>query len=121
MVMIVDKATLDFIKKCIAENNLHAFYTWSGWLNLRMAVLEEDKNECQKCKARGGYTRATMVHHVKHVKKYPELALSKYYIDENGDEKRQLISLCDLCHDEEHPERLRGRMKKKKLLTQERW
>jgi 5-methylcytosine-specific restriction protein A len=114
------KEILDFIKKCIEDNNLHAFYTWSGWLSCRTKILEGDKNECQKCKSKGVYTRATMVHHVKRIRKFPDLALSKYYVDEDGKKKRQLISLCDQCHDEEHPERLRGRMKKKPL-TAERW
>ena len=117
----MNKDILAFIKKCIEENNLHAFYTWSGWLNLRAEVLEENKNECQKCKARGKYSRATMVHHVKHVRQFPELALSKYYIDDTGEKKKQLVPLCDSCHDDEHPERLKGRVKKKKPLTIERW
>ena len=93
----------------------------SQWLRERNDVLVGDKHECQKCKAKGKYTRAVLVHHVKHVRSFPELALEKFYIDEDGTRRRQLISLCDQCHDEEHPERLKGRIRKKKTLTQERW
>lgn len=109
-----------FVRQCIADNNVHAFYTCWEWLRVRAEVLLADKYECQKCKARGKYKRATMVHHVKHLRDFPELALSKSYIDENGVEQRQLISLCNQCHEEEHPERKHS-AEKIEPLTPERW
>jgi 5-methylcytosine-specific restriction protein A len=68
--------------------------------------------ECQKCKRRGKVSKATCVHHKKHLKDYPELAL----VDSN------LISLCYACHNEEHPEKLASvETEKRKQITPERW
>jgi 5-methylcytosine-specific restriction endonuclease McrA len=109
-----------WIRSLIEADNVHAFYTSGEWLHLKDDVLEEYKHECQDCKDRGKYTKATIVHHVKHLRKYPELALSKTYIDENGKEKLQLKPVCKDCHEYvEHPERLQWN--KKKPLTEERW
>ncbi|KJF26066.1 HNH endonuclease [Clostridium aceticum] len=105
------------MQNLINTNNLHAFYTSSYWLNLREEILKDHKYECQKCKERGFYKKATHVHHVQYVKKHPRLALSKTYIFQ-GKEYKNLIPLCHNCHEEEHDHRQR---KKKKLLTEERW
>ena len=79
-----------------------------------------DKYECQHCKAKGKYTRATICHHVNYLKLHPELALEKYYVDDDGNVKRQLISTCKNCHETVcHPERLRWNIPEP--LTQERW
>ena len=56
-----------FVKKCIREN-IHRFYTWGKWKALREQVLKLDKYECQLCKKRGKYTKATTVHHVNYVR-----------------------------------------------------
>lgn len=109
-----------WVQQLIDENRLHEFYTSSLWLNTRDEVLREYKYECQDCKAKGKYSKATIVHHVKHLRKYPRLALSKTYISENGKKQIQLKPVCKDCHEYvEHPERLRR--KKKKPLTEERW
>ena len=106
------------IKTLIKEDNLHAFYISTAWLKLRAEVLAEDKYECQMCKARGYYTRANHVHHVNYVKIHPELALSKHYNDDDGNIKRNLISLCHNCHEEIHGHRQK---EKPEPLTKERW
>lgn len=94
------------------------FYQSKEWRRLRRDVLSADKFECQFCKAKGKYTRATHVHHVKHLDDFPELALEKYYPD-NGVQKRNLMSVCKDCHETVcHPERLRHT---KKPLNDERW
>jgi 5-methylcytosine-specific restriction protein A len=111
---------LEFLLQCITDDNLHAFYTCWEWICLRIDVLKDDKNECQYCKKRGLYKRATTVHHIKRIKQFPELALSKFYIDEQGNKQRQLISLCSKCHELEHPER-RFKAADKIFLTEERW
>ena len=68
--------------------------------------------ECQKCKNKGKYHKAETVHHIKHLKDFPELAL----VDSN------LISLCNACHNEEHPDKLASvEVEKRKLITPERW
>ena len=96
------------------------FYDTPEWRRKRREILKRDKGECQVHKAKGEYRRATHVHHVKHLDKYPELALEDYYIDEHGEKQRQLISVCKDCHETVcHPERLRWN--KKEALTEERW
>lgn len=108
----------NWIKSLISDDNLHEFYTSTVWLHLRAEVLEEDRHECQDCKTRGFYTRATTVHHDRYVKKYPHLALSKMYVDQQGKVRRQLISLCHNCHERRHQHRQK---EKPKPLTEERW
>lgn len=100
-----------------AETDIHTFYTWGKWKQIRKEVLQQDKYECQMCKRRGRYTKATTVHHVNYVKKHPELALEKYYTW-HGQKKRNLISLCHDCHEEVHGYR---KKEEKKPLTEERW
>lgn len=111
-------ATGQWIQQLINTNNLHEFYTSSQWLRLRAEVLQEYKYECQHCKARGFYTKADTVHHDRYVKKYPWLALSKVWIDSQGNERKQLIPLCHNCHELAHHHRQK---KKEKPLTPERW
>jgi hypothetical protein len=121
--MNMDRMTLElleFVRQCIADDNVHAFYTCWVWLKRREEILELDKRECQYCKARGKYKRATTVHHAKHLKEYPELALNLYYIDDDGRQQRQLISTCFDCHEEQHPER-RKNFGDIERLTPERW
>ena len=50
---------------------------------------------CQHCKRYGKAVQATTVHHIKHADEYPELA----YEDKN------LVSLCEGCHNKQHPEK----------------
>lgn len=97
-----------------------SFYHWAKWEALRADVLRLDRYECQRCKARGRYSRAVVVHHVKHLKDRPDLALSLYDPDTH---ERQLVSLCKACHEEVHPERIeKWKYKaKEKQLTDERW
>ncbi len=81
------------------------FYTSSAWLRARARALERDCGLCVWCRDEGRYTvdrrgrrvpvLADMVHHIKPRKAYPELALT---LD-------NLVSLCNRCHDEAHPEK----------------
>ena len=105
-----------FVQECI-EKDIHRFYTWARWKSLRAKVLDMDKHECQLCKSRGKYTKATTVHHVNYVKRHPELALDIYYTYK-GKTKRNLISLCHDCREEVHGYR---KPKEKRALTEERW
>lgn len=84
---------------------------------MRQEVLALDKNECQHCKKRGIYKKASTVHHVNYVKRHPEMALEIWY-EWRGEKKRNLISLCHDCHEEVHGYR---KKENKKLLTEERW
>ncbi len=107
---------IQFVVWCI-KNDIHRFYTWSKWLKVRGEVLKEDKYECQDCKEKGIYTKATTVHHDNFVRKHPELALEKNYVYD-GKTKRNLISLCFNCHEARHGYRKKN---KHKLITEERW
>ncbi len=93
------------------------FYLKKEWKHLRHDVIEADKYECQYCKARGYYSKAVSVHHVKPIERFPELALELYYVDESGKLQRNLMSACDKCHKEQDNKR----REEKILLTEERW
>lgn len=94
----------------------HGFYDWTEWRRLRREVLKLDNYECQRCKRRGRYSRAVIVHHVQHLKDKPELALSIY-----DGERRQLEAVCKACHEELHPENQRQYAPGAPPLTAERW
>ena len=101
----------------LASGNEAQFYSWPEWLRLRPAVLNLDKHECQICKAKGRYRKATIVHHVKHLRVRPDLALSIW----DGMD-RQLLSVCKSCHEDEHPEAFRQNARAKApQITVERW
>lgn len=106
------------LREKIETDNVDSFYHWKDWERLRKEVLRMDHYECQICKSRGRYRRADIVHHVKHLKDRPDLALSVW-----DGEERQLFSVCKRCHEELHPERTAQYRygKKEKPLTEERW
>lgn len=109
---------IEFVKKCISDNDVHKFYCRKEWLEIREKVLKFDHYECQKCKKKGKYRKAILVHHVNHLKDKPSLALEMY--DEKGE--RNLVSLCQSCHEEEHPEeRHRWHKSDKGFINEERW
>lgn len=94
------------------KGRVKLFYKRAIWKRKRRQILDRDNRECQKCKASGGYRRATCVHHIKHLDARPDLAL----VDSN------LISLCDACHNQEHPEKLKKhQVNRKEHITPERW
>ena len=71
------------------------FYKTKKWRKKSKDILKRDKFRCQYCKRYGKIREAVLVHHIKHLEEFPELA----YNNEN------LISLCLECHNKEHPER----------------
>lgn len=101
---------INWIIGLINNNNIHAFYVSGQWKKLREEVLKEANNECQICKSKGKVSIATTVHHIKHLKKNPELALTK----------SNLMPVCNECHNVLHPEK-HFKYKKKILLNEERW
>ena len=104
------------LRQWIAKGEAHHFYRTWLWRKTRRFILDKDKHECQVCKAKGLYEPATMVHHVQYLEKHPDLAVSEYY-EYNGVKLRQLISLCDACHDKIH----KRKRYKEKQITVERW
>lgn len=103
------------------KNDVHRFYKWKLWKKVRAQVLKMDRNECQKCRERHRYRRADTVHHVNHLKDRPDLSLEIWYRDPASHcMKRNLISLCHQCHEEEHGWR-RKKRENESVVTEERW
>lgn len=86
----------------------YGFYASSEWRQKRREILKRDNYECQLCKLRGRYNKATVVHHLKHYDKFPKLALTSV----------NLVSLCAACHNVVHPEK---NLSKRKPVRPERW
>ena len=108
------------IKELIRTGRVDKFYNDKFWRRLSKDVRREQNNECQLCKAKGIYTPSTITHHVNHLRKRPDLAYSRYYIDRDGKKKRQLIGVCDACHEAEHPDR-HNNVAKPRFTNVERW
>lgn len=106
------------LQAMIAAGTSNGFYDWPEWGRTRAAVLAMDRWECQSCRARGRYRKAVLVHHVRHLKDRPDLALSVFDLDTGA---RQLVSLCRPCHEEAHPERMRIGPPPPPPVTEERW
>ncbi|MFW5438756.1 HNH endonuclease [Paenibacillus apiarius] len=78
-----------------------AFYNSTAWKKCRKLALKRDHYLCQECLRNMTLTSADMVHHIRDREEYPELAL---VID-------NLESLCNPCHNKEHPEKGGGEKK----------
>lgn len=109
---------LENLKRLLAEGKENIWYNSAAWEATRQKVLRFDHYECQNCKAKGRYKRAQIVHHVKHLKDRPELALRLYDPDTG---ERQLISVCKRCHEQLHPESQKQYRTANKPVTEERW
>lgn len=105
-----------WIRDLEQKDSLWKFYKSRAWMDLASEVLEEQHNECQECLKKGILTKADTVHHVNYVKDRPDLALSKYYIDEAGQEQRNLIAICKRCHNVVHK-----RFGYKEFINEEKW
>lgn len=118
-----DRPLAQWIRELIAIGRLYRFYKTEEWRGLRQLVLDRSHNECERCRERGVPKMATTVHHVMEVKDRPDLALSLTYTDREGAVHRQLVALCDACHNEVHG-RFQGAKCKRgdeRPLTDERW
>lgn len=104
--------TIEQLIELIKLGKEKTFYKSGVWLSKRSEILKRDNNECQRCKIKGKYSKAETVHHIKHLKDYPELAV----------EDKNLISLCNSCHNEEHPEKtLNFNQRKVRVISKEKW
>ena len=112
-----------YIRQLIAEDKLYRFYKSPAWLALRDQVLQENHYECAHCLQQGRYTRAVMVHHVNEVKQRPDMALTKTYTDQSGQERMNLVPLCFACHEAEHDRfaSVRAAQQQNKFTNTERW
>ena len=125
--------TTDWIRSLIDKNELWRFYKTPEWIHLKQQVLMDGHFECRICKQKGIITRyeegpdgkrrrLSTVHHVKEVRKHPELALERYYYDQSGQRHDNLIPICKACHNEQHNRSFDGSVRKKnKFSTPERW
>ncbi|MDD3410334.1 MAG: HNH endonuclease signature motif containing protein [Eubacteriales bacterium] len=82
------------------EKEADPFYYSKPWRKVRKRALERDFGMCVRCMERfrqGGAKprRADMVHHIIPREERPDLALN---LD-------NLESLCNICHNKEHPEK----------------
>ena len=109
---------LEKLKRLISDGKENIWYNSASWEATRQKVLRLDRYECQICKEKGKYRRAAIVHHVKHLKDRPDLALN-IYDPETGN--RQLVSVCKRCHELLHPESQKQYRTANKPLTEERW
>lgn len=113
------KYSAEEIQKLIADDRLDIFYNSRYWRRLALKVKRAQKNECQCCKARGRYAQAKIVHHVQHLRDRPDLAYSRFYLDEQGNKHRQLVALCFPCHEEAHGRVFKGNAGKHSGYTNE--
>lgn len=115
-----DISLTTYIRDLIERDRVEEFYQTQEWKELRREVLEDHHYECQDCLVLGRYTRADCVHHVNEVRKRPDLALSKYYTDKDGQKRKNLRPLCNTCHNIEHDKL--GKWKyRDKYTNEERW
>lgn len=77
------------------EKDITAIYQTTKWRRKREQILKRDKYQCTICKRYGKMRQAAVVHHIKPLQEYPELA----WDDDN------LTSLCRKCHEMVHPEK----------------
>ena len=83
------------IIKYIKQGREDKFYKSYSWQKKRMEIIERDHRECQRCRELGSFSKGEVVHHIKHLKEFPEL----------GMDNDNLITLCFNCHNVVHPEK----------------
>ena len=101
--------TTDEIRSLIEADRTDVFYNSKPWRRLSRRIIRAAHGECQLCKELHKLSRATLVHHVKHLREHPELAY----------EPSNLMPLCHDCH-----ERIHGRgiyQKPKGFTNEEKW
>ena len=100
-----------WIRQLIRENKIYKFYKTIEWLQLRDKVLRDNHYECERCRQKSPavYSRAVIVHHIKEVRIFPELALNK----------SNLMAVCFRCHEDLHNRF--GHDELKETLNEERW
>lgn len=127
-----EKELSEWIRTLIETNELWRFYKSKEWINLKRQVLRENHYECAECKRQGKLTRydidkcgrlklISTVHHAKHVRQYPELAMSRTF-SYKGKIYNNLIPVCKACHNRLHPEKQRkNKIDNDKFTNVERW
>lgn len=121
-----------WIEELIASGELWRFYKSREWIELKTQILKENHYECVECRKQGRLTRydimsdgrkklISTVHHVQHVRKYPQLAMSRTY-EYQGRTYNNLIPVCKACHNRLHPEKQqKNKINNNKFTNIERW
>lgn len=109
-----------WIRQLIKTGKEGLFYLTDDWKELRLDVLRDYHYECQECLKKGNYTRAVCVHHVNELKNRPDLAMSKFFIDQEGNKQPNLLPLCNTCHNIVH-DKLGNWQRKDKFTNTEKW
>lgn len=111
----------EYIQRLIDADRIEEFYSTADWRELREEVKAFFHWECQECLKRNRITTDELcVHHVNEVKDRPDLALSRYYTDDKGQQQYNLIPLCKTCHNLVH-DKLGEWQRKDKFMNEERW
>lgn len=97
-----------WVAELISKGQEDRFYKSAMWLHCREEVLRDQHYECQMCRQKGLYEKATTVHHKEELKARPDLAL----------EKSNLLALCAACHNAAHERFAEG---KAEAWDDERW
>ena len=79
-------------KYFMAEQDWSWFYKTKEWIRKRIVILKRDNYQCRECKRYGKVTPANTVHHILPLHERPDLKL----------DNRNLISLCEECHEKMH-------------------
>lgn len=119
-----------WIKELIERDQIEKFYHSSAWLKKAEEVKKIDNYECQLCKQEGKVTTCgsrrddgksiqISIHHIQEIRKRPELALSIWYTDDNGEKARNLITVCETHHNYIHKKFQKNKVKK--FSNEERW
>lgn len=111
------KYTAEQIRQLYAANRIDKFYNSKYWRRLSHQIIAAYDHDCQLCKQSGRASTAVMVHHVRELRYYPELAYSPTYRDETGVHV-QLLPLCHDCHERVHK---RGKYADSGKFVNEEW
>lgn len=86
------------------RDEIDALYNTARWRKLRVVILKRDYYLCQECKRRGLVAKGNIVHHITEARE----DLSKFWNEDN------LETICQACHNAEHPDRTGGSKKQKR-------
>lgn len=117
---MLKKYSVAELTEMIISDDTKRFYNSRGWRQLSHDVIAENHNECYKCKQAGKVVEAVLVHHVNELKKRPDLAYSRTYMDSNEKIQMQLMPLCYDCHEKIHQRGLYQNVEEK-FETPENW
>lgn len=128
-----DFALAAYIDDLIAKGEIWKFYKSKSWIRLKQQILQENHFECRICKQQGIITRydigedgsrrlLSTVHHVNEVRRHPELALCRSFIDRDGRRQDNLIPVCKACHNKLHDRTFSGaKYQSEHFVNKERW